>query len=61
MENGHGGGDTIIEKNETWKLVDKVESKKVLCLKWVFRTKLNPDDSINKYKASFVVKGYLQQ
>ena len=29
-------------------------------MEWVFRTKLNADDSINKHKASLVVKGYAQ-
>lgn len=29
-------------------------------MKWVFRTKLNPDGSINKHKVKLVVKGYAQ-
>ena len=29
-------------------------------MKWVFRTKLNPDCSINKYKPKLLVKGYAQ-
>jgi hypothetical protein len=34
--------------------------RKGLRLKWVYRTKLNVDVSINKYKARLVVKGYAQ-
>jgi hypothetical protein len=32
----------------------------VIGVKWVFRTKFNPDGSINKHKARLVVKGYSQ-
>ena len=51
----------MIEKNHTWKLVDRPENRKVIGVKWVFKTKLNPDVSINKHKARLVVKGYSQQ
>ena len=34
--------------------------RKIIGVKWVFRTKLNADCSINKYKAKLVVKGYAQ-
>ena len=48
----------MIGKNETWKLVRKPADRKVIGVKWIFRTKLNPDGSINKHKARLVVKGY---
>jgi len=51
---------SMIQKNKTWELVDKPENRKVIGVKWVFRTKLNADSSINKYKARLVVKGYAQ-
>lgn len=50
----------MIRKNKTWVLVDKPKDRKIIGLKWVFKTKLNPDNSINKYKARLVVKGYEQ-
>ncbi|WVZ11324.1 hypothetical protein V8G54_015854 [Vigna mungo] len=50
----------MIEKNYTWKLVRRPTNRKVIGVKWVFRTKLNPDGSINKHKARLVVKGYAQ-
>jgi len=34
--------------------------RKGLILKWVYKTKLNVDGFINKYKARLVVKGYDQ-
>ena len=33
----------------------------VIGVKWIFRTKYNPDGSISKHKARLVVKGYAQQ
>ncbi|KAJ8898746.1 hypothetical protein K2173_004973 [Erythroxylum novogranatense] len=50
-----------IEKNQTWVLVDKPSHKKAIGVKWEFKLKLNPDGTINKYKARLVVKGYAQQ
>ncbi|XP_037491502.1 uncharacterized mitochondrial protein AtMg00820-like [Jatropha curcas] len=50
----------MIEKNDTWELVDRPTHKKAIGVKWVYRTKLNSDGSINKHKARLVVKGYAQ-
>lgn len=33
----------MINKNETWQLVERPEVQKVIRIKWVFKTKLNPD------------------
>lgn len=50
----------MIEKNKTWQLVDRTQDRKVIGVKWVFRTKLIADSSINKHKVRLVVKGYSQ-
>ena len=50
----------MIEKNQTWELVDRPQHKKVIGVKWIYRTKLNYDGSVNKHKARLVVKGYVQ-
>ncbi|KAL6332549.1 hypothetical protein AAG906_008969 [Vitis piasezkii] len=50
----------MIEKNNTWELVDRPTHKKAIGVKWVYRTKLNCDGSVNKHKARLVVKGYAQ-
>jgi len=50
----------MIEKNNTWQLVDRPQDRKVIGVKWVFKTKFNVDGSINKFKARLVVKGYAQ-
>ena len=51
---------SMIQKNKTWDLVDRPEGRKVIGVKWIFKTKFNADNSINKYKARLVVKGYAQ-
>ena len=51
---------SMIHKNKTWELVERPEGRKVIGVKWAFRTKLNADCSINKHKARLVVKGYAQ-
>lgn len=48
----------MIEKNQTWELVERPQDRKVIGVKWVFKTKFNPDGSVNKHKARLVVKGY---
>ena len=48
----------VIEKNQTWELMEKLKDRKIIRLKWVFKTKLNFDGSVNKHKAELVIKGY---
>ena len=51
----------VIEKNKTWELIEKPKDKEVIGVKWIFKTKLNPDGSIKRNKARLVAKGYSQQ
>ena len=50
----------MIERNQMWELVDISQHKKAIGVRWVYRTKLNSDGYVNKYKARLVVKGYAQ-
>ena len=50
----------MIEKNQTWQLVERPKHRKVIGVKWVFRIKQNADGLIYKHKARLVVKGYAQ-
>ncbi|KAL0310316.1 UNVERIFIED_CONTAM: Retrovirus-related Pol polyprotein from transposon RE2 [Sesamum calycinum] len=50
----------MIEKNNTWELTDKPKDKEVIGVKWIYKTKLNADGSIQKHKARLVAKGYSQ-
>ena len=45
----------MIEKNQTWELIDWPSHRKTTSIKWVFKTKLN-----NKLMAKLVAKGTVQ-
>ena len=47
--------------NHTWELVDLPPGCKPLGSKWIFKKKMKPDGSIDKYKARLVIKGYKQR
>ncbi|KAM1636746.1 hypothetical protein ACFX2K_014782 [Malus domestica] len=51
----------MIEKNTTWEIVDRPTDKPIIGVKWVFKTKLNLDGSVQKNKARLVAKGYAQK
>lgn len=50
---------TIMEINQTQKLVKRPEEKKVLGVKYIFRTKWHANGSINSTKSD-LLKGYTQ-
>ena len=52
--------DSIIS-NGTWEVVDRPYRCKLVGCKWVFKKKLRPDGTIEKYRARLVAKGYTQK
>jgi hypothetical protein len=52
--------DSILS-NETWELVDRSYGCKPVDCKWVFKKKLRPDGTIDKYKTRIVAKDYTQK
>ncbi|MCO5572472.1 hypothetical protein L7F22_026227 [Adiantum nelumboides] len=46
--------------NEACELVPMREGNKPIGCRWVYKVKHNSDDSVSKYKANFVAKGYAQ-
>jgi hypothetical protein len=49
--------DTILS-NETWELSELPFGCKPIGCKWVFKKKLRPDGTIDKYKTRLVAKDY---
>ncbi|KAK1627567.1 hypothetical protein QYE76_001882 [Lolium multiflorum] len=52
--------DSILA-NGTWEITDCPYGCKPVGCKWVFKKKLRPDGTIEKYKARLVAKGYTQK
>lgn len=50
-----------IIRNNTWVLTDLPADKQAVTLKWVFKTKLAPDASVQKHKARLVAQGFTQE
>ena len=49
--------DAIL-RNEPWELVDLPKDKKLIDVKWVYKTKLTSKGKVDKHKARLVVKDY---
>ena len=46
-----------IERNNTWNLVDLPDDKNCIVVKWIYKTKLNADGDVEKYKARLIAHG----
>ena len=47
--------------NHIWELVELLPKVKPISCKWVFKRKLKPEGTIDKFKARLVAKGYKQK
>ena len=47
----------VIEKNDTWELVNLPQGKEFVGVKWVYKTKSNVNGKIERHKARLVAKG----
>ncbi|KAF8723025.1 hypothetical protein HU200_022172 [Digitaria exilis] len=52
---------TALPANQTWTLVLRPPGARVISGKWVFKTKLHTDNSLDRYKARWVVRGFNQR
>ena len=55
------GGETCIQKNDTWELTTFSQNHKAIGVKWVYRIKHIADGEVDRYKARLVAKGYKQK
>lgn len=51
---------SALHHNDTWDLVPRDPEMNVVGSKWVFKTKLKADGSVERFKARLVAKGYNQ-
>ncbi|CAH9081989.1 unnamed protein product [Cuscuta epithymum] len=50
-----------LEQNNTWTLVNLPPQQHTVGCKWVYKTKLKSDGTLERYKARLVAKGYTQE
>ncbi|WVZ94071.1 hypothetical protein U9M48_040011 [Paspalum notatum var. saurae] len=50
-----------LQANRTWRLVPRPPGAHLVTGKWVFKHKLNPNGSLERYKARWVVRGFTQR
>jgi hypothetical protein len=50
-----------IMSNATWEVVERPYGCKTIGSKWMFKKKLRPDGTIERYKARLIIKGYSQK
>ena len=52
--------DSIVS-NQTWELTDLPKGCKPISCKWIFKKKMRPDGTIERFKARLVVRGFTQK
>ena len=50
-----------IMKNQVWEVVPRPQGKKVVGSRWIYKVKHAANESVEKYKARFVAKGFSQK
>jgi Reverse transcriptase (RNA-dependent DNA polymerase) len=52
---------TAIEKNKIWEITNLSKGHKPIRVKWVYKKKMTPQDTIERHKVRLIVKGYRQK
>jgi hypothetical protein len=45
-------------KNKTWHLIPAMKGRNIVGCKWVYKIKRKQDDSLDRYRARLVAKGF---
>ena len=53
-------GLKFMKDNDVWDSVELSKGKKLIGYKWVFKTKRDSKDNIERYKVHLVAKGFTQ-
>ena len=48
-------------QNDVWDIVPKPKGKSIVSSKWIYKIEHAADESIEKYKAIFVARGFFQK
>ena len=51
---------SVLERNETWEIVEIPKDKKAVGCRWIYTVKYKSDGTLDWYKARLVAKGYTQ-
>ena len=58
MENNHEEEYHVLQKNETWELVNLPPGRKLVKWKWIFKTNFDSYGSYLKYNSILVANGF---
>ena len=47
-----------IMKNQVWEVVSRTQGRKVVGSRWIYKVKHAANESVEKYKARFMEKGF---
>ena len=50
-----------MQDNKVWELIPLPEGVKPISCKWIFKTKRDSNDNMERYRAHIMVKGYTQK
>jgi hypothetical protein len=50
-----------IMKNDVWEIISRPKEKSMVTSKWVYKIKHAIDKSMDKYKARFIARGFIQK
>lgn len=48
-------------QNQTWDITERPAYRNIVTCKWVYKVKLNDNNTIERYKAHLVARGFTQQ